>query len=167
MPEVRFIKSDFKQRYTLGVVYEPNAEDSQGDFTDTGEIEKACHDFMMSLQGKSTVTKAALQLLDSIVKSLQNGDSIDVDVTDVWDDITKADNPLGFMHEDWSDGIGDIVECYIAPVDFQIGDEQVKKGTWLLGCKWSSEYFKKIECGELTGLSMGGSGKRIPVKEVV
>ncbi|MCL6580135.1 MAG: hypothetical protein K6U08_00735 [Firmicutes bacterium] len=34
---VRIIKSDSKKRYTLGVVYEPDVVDSQGDWTDAEE----------------------------------------------------------------------------------------------------------------------------------
>jgi hypothetical protein len=120
-----FLKSDSKQRYTLGVVYSPDEVDSQGDFTDAAEIEKACHGFMRRLQGKK-IKKGA----------------------------------LGHMHKDWSDDLGEIVECYCAPADMEIEGEQVAKGTWLLGVVWSEDMFQKVEAGEITGYSMGGTGKR-------
>jgi len=126
-----FLKTDSKMRYTLGVVYAPDEVDSQGDFSPAEEIEKACHGFMRSLQGKK-IKKGA----------------------------------LGFMHKDWSDDIGDIVECFIAPIDMTIGDAEIKKGTWLLGAVWSEDIFQKIEDGEITGYSMGGSGTREKVDEV-
>jgi len=162
----RILKTNAKQRYTLGVVYEPMKLDTQGDFAEASEIEKACWNFMRKLQGKTTVTKIALQILDTIVKSLKNDNQIALDITDIWEDLEKSNGPLGYMHEEWEEDIGDIVENYIAPVDFEIDGQQIKKGTWLMGIVWSPEYFSKVENGEITGLSMGGRGKRIPVKEV-
>jgi hypothetical protein len=135
MPEYGFlIKSDEKARYTLGIVYAPDEIDKQEDFATTEEIEKACHDFMRHIQGRSS------------------------------NNIKKG--ALGLMHKEWGDDLGDIVECYCAPVDMTIGDELVKKGTWLLGAVWSPEAFEKIENGELTGYSMGGSGLREKVDAV-
>lgn len=114
-----------KQRYTLGIVYEPDTIDSQGDFATAEEIEKACHNFMRNLQ-RNQVQKGA----------------------------------LGSMHNDWSDELGDIVECYIAPIDMEINGEPIKKGSWLLGAIWSEDMFQKVEKGEITGYSMGGTGVR-------
>jgi hypothetical protein len=52
----------------------------------------------------------------------------------------------------------DVVECYIAPCDFEIGDEPVKKGSWVLVAKVTNEDLKKeIENGETTGFSMAGT----------
>lgn len=130
MPEVGFIKADAVKRYTLGIVYEPDAVDSQDDFADAEEIEKASHDFMRHIQGK-----------------LKKG-------------------ALGIMHKEWPDDVGDIVECYCAPVDMQIGDDLIKQGTWMLGVIWSEEFFEKIDKKEITGYSMGGSGKREKVEAI-
>jgi len=157
----RILKSDTKRRYTLGVVYEPDVVDSQDDWTDAEEIEKACWNFMRSLQGKTRVTKSVLEVLELIVKGLRDRDIAAIDISDVWEDVQKAAKGLGYMHEQWDESIGDIVECYIAPVDFKVGDEIIKKGTWLLGVVWTPEYFAKVEAGEITGFSMGGRGRRI------
>lgn len=117
---IRFLKADEEKRYTLGIVYEPDTVDSQGDYATAEDIEKAAWDFMR--------------------KTLR----------------------LGYMHKEWSNDIGDIVESYLAPVDMRIGDSIVKKGTWLLGVVWSSEYWEKVQKGEITGFSMGGRARRIP-----
>lgn len=159
--EGRILKSDAKRRYTLGVVYEPDVVDSQGDWTDAEEIEKACWNFMRSIQSKSKVTKSVLEVLGLIAKGLQDREAVAIDISDVWEDIQKAAKGLGYMHERWDEGMGDIVECYVAPVDFQVGDGMVRKGTWLLGVVWAPEYFAKVESGEITGFSMGGRGRRI------
>lgn len=158
--EERLVKSDTASRYTLGVVYSPNTVDSQGDFTDAKEIEKACHAFTKHLQGKSDITKKAGELLEGIIKSLQDGEAT-VDVTDILDDIEKSGSGLGLMHSYWSGGIGDIVENYIAPQDMTIGKEAVTKGSWLMGVVWSPAYFEKIQDGTFTGYSMGGTGKKV------
>jgi len=117
---ITFLKADNEKRYTLGIVYEPDTVDSQGDYATAEDIEKAAWDFMR--------------------KALK----------------------LGYMHKDWSDDIGDIVESYVAPADMRLGDSIVKKGTWLLGVVWSPEYWEKVKKGEITGFSMGGRARRIP-----
>jgi len=161
----RFIAKSEKQRYTLGVVYEPDVVDTQGDFAEAEEIEKACWNFMRKLQGKDTLTKTALMVLDEIVKAAESGEGVRLDITDVWEHITKRG--LNDMHVNtpMDENLGTIVECYVAPCDFQIGGETVRKGTWLLGVQWSPEYFAKIEAGERTGFSMEGRAVRIEVRE--
>ena len=165
--EGRILKSDAKKRYTLGIVYEPDKIDSQGDWSDEEEIEKACWNFMRLIQGKNKVTKSVLELLDLIAKGLEKKSAVAIDISDIWEDLQKAVQGLGVMHKEWSDNIGDIVECYVAPVDMLINGEWIKKGTWLMGVIWSEEYFEKVEAGEITGFSMGGRGKRISDEEVV
>lgn len=159
----RFIAKNAKQYYTLGVVYEPGVVDSQGDFTDADEIERACWDYMRKLQGQNKVTKAALQVLEEVVKAASTGESVRIDVTDIWEDVQKRG--LNDMHiaSENDDALGTVVECYIAPCDMQIGDETVRKGTWMLGVQWSPEYFHKIEAGERTGFSMEGRAVRVEV----
>jgi len=53
-----------------------------------------------------------------------------------------------------------VVESWIAKADFQIGDETVKKGTWLMTVELADQQiWDAIEKGEITGFSMGGVGK--------
>jgi len=52
-----------------------------------------------------------------------------------------------------------VVENWVAKADFKIGDEVVKKGTWLMTVEVSDEkVWDDIEKGEITGFSMGGLG---------
>lgn len=44
--KICFLKSDDEKRYTLGIVYEPDVVDSQGDYATAEDIEKAAWDFM-------------------------------------------------------------------------------------------------------------------------
>lgn len=154
-----FICKSEAQRYTLGIVYAPDEVDSQGDFSDAKEIEKACHNFTRHLQGQSALNKRATTLLTGIVTALTKGETVRVDVTDVYEDIKKG--VLGHNHVEWPEDIGDIVENYIMPVDCEIEGEPIKKGTWMMGVVWSPSYFEKVQKGEITGYSMGGQGKRL------
>ncbi|WP_063564832.1 XkdF-like putative serine protease domain-containing protein [Paenibacillus sp. O199] len=62
---------------------------------------------------------------------------------------------------DFDPGVGDVVECYIAPVDFELGDETILKGSWVLVTKASDEIWEQIQSGEITGYSMAGTAEAI------
>lgn len=72
--------------------------------------------------------------------------------------VTKA-SEIGFMHKVFKGvgGFGYIVESYID-----------KDGSWVLGTKVTDEQvWKMIKEGKITGYSIGGRGKRIPINEVI
>lgn len=51
------------------------------------------------------------------------------------------------------------VESWVTKNDETIGDQQIKKGTWMATVEVSDpEIFEKIQKGEITGFSMGGKG---------
>lgn len=61
---------------------------------------------------------------------------------------------------------GYVVESYIAPVDMELGDQEIKKGSWVAGVKVTdADTWEQIEKGEITGFSMWGVGKREKVEE--
>lgn len=56
------------------------------------------------------------------------------------------------------------VESYIAPMDMQLGDQKILKGSWLLGAIVDDqEIWDAIKAGTLTGWSMGGFAVREPL----
>lgn len=57
---------------------------------------------------------------------------------------------------DFQSGYGEVVESYIAPQDFEIGGEVIKKGSWVLVTKANDETWEAIKRGEITGYSMAG-----------
>lgn len=63
------------------------------------------------------------------------------------------------------DGItkaGYLVESYIAPVDFQLGDQLVKSGSWVGGMYVpEDEHWALVKSGVLATFSVGGTGTRI------
>ncbi|WP_103110799.1 XkdF-like putative serine protease domain-containing protein [Brevibacillus reuszeri] len=61
---------------------------------------------------------------------------------------------------------GFVVESYITPVDMKLGDQEIKKGSWVAGVKVTdADTWEQIEKGEITGFSMWGVGKREKIKE--
>ncbi|MFW0911407.1 hypothetical protein B16_002532 len=58
---------------------------------------------------------------------------------------------------DFQGGVGEVVESYIAPSDFEMGDEVIKKGSWVLMTKASDEIWEQIQKGDITGYSMAGT----------
>ncbi|MGP3782473.1 XkdF-like putative serine protease domain-containing protein [Paenibacillus sp. 1A_MP2] len=62
---------------------------------------------------------------------------------------------------DFDPGVGDVVECYIAPVDFELGEETIRKGSWVLVTKASEEIWEQIQSGDITGYSMAGTAETI------
>jgi len=66
---------------------------------------------------------------------------------------------------DFNAGVGEVVESYIAPTDFKIGDEEIKKGSWVLVTKASDEIWGQIKKGEITGYSMAGTAEVVEVQK--
>lgn len=56
-----------------------------------------------------------------------------------------------------------ILESYVAPVDFSIGEEKVTSGTWLMGIRVvDDDLWDGIKKGDFTGFSIGGAAYRKP-----
>lgn len=62
------------------------------------------------------------------------------------------------MHtEELEDKQFSILECYIAPVEFELNGHTIKKGTWLLMVRIvDDDIWQKIKDGELNAFSIGG-----------
>ncbi len=57
------------------------------------------------------------------------------------------------------ENVSEVVESYISPVDFQLDDQFIKKGTWLQTWKFNSEeLWNQVKDGHWTGLSVQCSG---------
>ena len=70
---------------------------------------------------------------------------------------------LGLMHQLRVNDQVKVLESYLAPTDFQIGEVVVPRGTWLLAVRvLSDELWQRVRNGELTGFSIGGSARRVP-----
>lgn len=97
------------------------------------------------------------------------------EVTDAQGDIYSADviresafdflanynksTKLGHQHKDfksWGTRFA-LVESYVAPTDFVMGDKTVKMGSWVMTVKvLDSKIWKMVKDGKITGFSIGG-----------
>ncbi|MCY8258898.1 XkdF-like putative serine protease domain-containing protein [Bacillus spizizenii] len=62
---------------------------------------------------------------------------------------------------DFQGGVGEVVESYVAPADFEMNGKTIKKGSWVLVTKASEEVWEQIKKGEITGYSMAGTAETI------
>ncbi len=71
----------------------------------------------------------------------------------------------GEMHKKEAQGVR-IVESFLAPVDYELNKQEIKKGSWVVVSKVKNDkLWNKIKEGEYTGYSIGGKGKVTPIEE--
>lgn len=165
----RVVKHASDQRYTLGIVYEPDVADSDGDSATAEEIEKAAHGFMRFLQNPPNLTKAAAPVVAALSKMLSGDEEeVQVDATDLLEALEKGAG-LNDMHisTDADGQLGEIVECFVAPCDMSINGQDIKKGSWCMGVVWGEEHWDLIKSGQRTGFSMEGVGIKTPILEIL
>lgn len=66
---------------------------------------------------------------------------------------------LGHQHKDFKNWAARfaLVESYVAPCDFVLGDKTVKMGSWVMTVKvLDSKIWKMVKDGKITGFSIGG-----------
>lgn len=98
-------------------------------------------------------------VLEPLEVDQQEDIMIPEDIEETAHDFLANHRVVGFRHKDKADAV--VVESYIAPVDFQLDDELVKKGSWLLGVIVEDVgIWEKIKAGEINGFSVGGFGER-------
>lgn len=146
--------------------------------SDEEEVELVAKCESLAWDGPTTFGKTT-----QLVKGLDPNDErfvlgvvLEPEVVDAQGDIYSADEiraaahrfmeefgGLGLMHNMRVNGQVKVLECYLAPTDFTIGDIVVRKGTWLLGVRvLSDELWELVTQGVLTGFSIGGSARRVP-----
>jgi len=63
------------------------------------------------------------------------------------------------IQHNMEDGAGVIVESSIAPVDFVVNGEEIKKGTWVIASIASEPVWERIKKGELNSYSLYGTAE--------
>jgi len=67
---------------------------------------------------------------------------------------------IGLQHK--GDAEAEIVESYVAPVEFKVGEETVRAGSWMMAAYLADEGLRKqVREGKLGGWSIGGKGERL------
>ena len=60
-----------------------------------------------------------------------------------------------------------IAESWVAPINMEINDHEISKGTWMLGLTIKKDtIWNMVKDGILNGLSIFGIGKRTPVENL-
>lgn len=71
---------------------------------------------------------------------------------------------VGVQHTVFKKGQLELVESYIAPMDMVLGSKTVPEGAWVITMRvLDKKLWKKIKDGLITGFSIGGIAKVIPV----
>jgi hypothetical protein len=77
------------------------------------------------------------------------------------DDLAKSGFGGDLMH-DGTTQAGHPHDSFIAPVDFPLGDQIVKAGSWVMGMHYPDPaIWSRVQKGELGAFSVGGTGTRI------
>ncbi len=75
--------------------------------------------------------------------------------------VSKGEAWADLMHDE-GPAVGHPVESFIAPVDFVLGNQVVKAGSWVMGMYYPDPaIWERVRKGELAAFSVGGSGTRI------
>jgi hypothetical protein len=70
---------------------------------------------------------------------------------------------LGKQHVEIVTGKIKILESFVAPIDFSVGEQVIKAGTWLLATRIvDDELWTAVKAGSFTGYSIGGTAVRKP-----
>lgn len=76
-------------------------------------------------------------------------------------EVTKGTGFGDLLHDETTRA-GYPVESFIAPVDFPLGDQVVKAGSWVMGMHYpDADLWSRIVKGELSAFSIGGHGTRV------
>ena len=119
------------------------------------------------------ILKAERQLVTGVVLEPETVDAHgDVIGADVIEDaahkfLAKFNNgtKLGTQHSIFKGGQYALCESYIAPIEMALGNRTIKQGSWIMTWKvLDSKLWKKIKDGEITGFSIGGKAKVVPLK---
>jgi hypothetical protein len=73
---------------------------------------------------------------------------------------------LGLQHQTVVNDKVKLLENYIALNDITIGDEVIKKGSWVMAVRYlDDDLWQAVKSGEISGFSIGGYARRVPVAE--
>jgi hypothetical protein len=72
---------------------------------------------------------------------------------------------LGLQHSSFPKGKLALVESYVAPNGIVLGVKTVKQGSWIMTVKvLDAAVWKNVKDGKITGFSIGGRAKVVPVE---
>lgn len=109
------------------------------------------------------ITKALDEELKQVTYVAMMPDFVDLqgdyvsaeEVRKAMESFNKSSQRANLFHRVMSDSF-EVVESYIAPVDFTLGEKDVQKGTWLMTLQVNNdEVWDLIKSGDINGISIG------------
>ena len=139
------IKSiDKQEQIVYGIVMEPTAEGELKDGEFIGKIDAV--DTQGDFTTASEIYKANVRFMEQLA-------------------LLKA-NPHNVGHDNKNQPQTAIIENFIAPEDFTLGEETVRKGSWVQGTKiYDPELWAEVLRGEISGYSIEGFGVKTEIEE--
>lgn len=116
--------------------------------------------------------ETVVKFVGKMTQGLVYGVVYEPDVVDTQGDFTSAEEiekaahdflPNAVMNLHHKEDLEDVqvVESYIAPCDFSVGDQVIRKGSWVLVSRILNQTLKKeIEDGEISGYSLEGTASK-------
>jgi hypothetical protein len=116
---------------------------------------------------------APIVKVDAVRKTV-TGHVLSANVVDLQDDFIRPEEiwkslegymldfqEVGVMHRELNENLR-VVECYQAPVSFQLEGQLVQEGDWLMTVKClDDDVWSAVVDGQLRGFSIGGRAKRV------
>ncbi|MBM0064937.1 XkdF-like putative serine protease domain-containing protein [Alkalicoccobacillus gibsonii] len=124
-------------------------------------------------QSQPTFTKEVKLIRKEDEQQLVYGIVYEPDVEDSHSDYMTASEiekaAHGFMKDarnidtqhDFEAGVGEVVESYVAPAEFEMNGQTITKGSWVLVTKANDDIWEQIKKGDITGYSMAGMAETI------
>ncbi|KJD52405.1 phage portal protein, partial [Bacillus amyloliquefaciens] len=131
--------------------------------------------FFMTKSSESPTFEKEVKLIAKAEdeKKLVYGVVYEPDIQDAHGDFMSADEiqkaAHGFLKNarkidkdhNFQGGVGEVVESYVAPADFEVNGETIVKGSWVLVTKAGDEIWEQIKKGSITGYSMAGTAETV------
>jgi len=77
----------------------------------------------------------------------------------------KSQMQANLFHDQMTDSF-EVLESYLSPVDFVLGDKFVAKGTWLMNLQiHDDDLWELVKSGEINGISIGAVAEIEKVEE--
>lgn len=125
------------------------AENGKANFTSTGRIVKT----------DSATHHITGIVYEPLVEDSHGNYMTEAEITKAAYWFAKNGDQVDLQHSFEPMSNATVVETWIAKADFQIGDEVVKQGTWLMTVEVTdTAVWEAIQKGDITGFSMGGVG---------
>jgi hypothetical protein len=124
---------------------------------------------------KLEVTKAVNEELKQVTYVAMLPDSVDLhgdytseeEVRKAKESFNRSNMQANLFHVAMTDKFS-VIESYLAPVDFILGEKAVKKGTWLMTLQvHDDDVWALIKSGEINGISIGALASVETIEEEV